>query len=853
MPRGETATSPLADYAALNFSHHLVLGTSATESTLLLLNKFLRSNILTWIDRIASTGQLAPLQHTAHRLKTYLTRRAKYQSPLSVETRMVSSWALDIYHVAAAFQANLLTSPKSIYSIIPHLCPPKSAIWELFAKPSKRLHIKGPVEEYWSDRLACFLFPEDASSVACGSRLLAVGLSNGDIKLYSSSEQNRSESFGTPFGTLTHGKNVRQLAFSPSAHLLASASARMLTLWDVRTGLNAKYVCLWSSRLDFTPSTLEFHLTNGPVVLTNPQHSSIVTFDSTTGQRNEPTLLHSMSDSDSIASSGSDSQQVVNWTPAELIRLDPDKKLAALSYRNAAVTIWDLAIGEPIGTYEKEGCEDVYASVQAIDMIFNPVAELELLAIAYKDGDIVSCNPWTLETVKVLELQVYLESLAATSDGRILAGAAEDGGIHLFLFETLQAVYQVSRPDTQLRIRDIAFSANNLQFFDVRGQSCNVWEPQVLIPRDSSDDTSSEPHSEEVVVSETPSSQAHVFEWGESITVIDHTADGKFLFVGRQDGCIDICDASSAEVIDRLRLHHSFAEIMHVEWNEKRSCLLSLDSTSRCMVHRIDGVGNKPAQARVQKLFDQRELSNTVYQALLRPDACSIALSTASGTKLITYSEEHHKATNEVYLQGRTWWAQHPTDPSRLVAIRNGTIQLFGWESLECLNLPGTVSLPPTAANHSNGCLEGGFDIWGRSQPSSHLVINRLCPNPQHKFSNIVVVDTSKLCGEGKASLQVLGVNSAQLNIRMLIGCFRSSLYYLDSGGWVCSISLKNSKGLKSYTRHFFIPATWRTGSNPVIKVISKTALALGRGEQLFVFHGFLEFEEKISLESSNV
>lgn len=41
---------------------------------------------------------------------------------------------------------------------------------------------------------------------------------------------------------------------------------------------------------------------------------------------------------------------------------------------------------------------------------------------------------------------------------------------------------------------------------------------------------------------------------------------------------------------------------------------------------------------------------------------------------------------------------------------------------------------------------------------------------------------------------------------------------------------------------------TWRTGQDVVIKIISNSAVASRRGEQLMILHGFLEFEEKVML-----
>lgn len=64
--------------------------------------------------------------------------------------------------------------------------------------------------------------------------------------------------------------------------------------------------------------------------------------------------------------------------------------------------------------------------------------------------------------------------------------------------------------------------------------------------------------------------------------------------------------------------------------------------------------------------------------------------------------------------------------------------------------------------------------------------------------------------------------------------------------GWICSISLRKIADAHHFTRHFFIPLIWRSGTDAVIKIVSKTAIAFGRGEHLMIFHGFLEFEERI-------
>jgi hypothetical protein len=90
------------------------------------------------------------------------------------------------------------------------------------------------------------------------------------------------------------------------------------------------------------------------------------------------------------------------------------------------------------------------------------------------------------------------------------------------------------------------------------------------------------------------------------------------------------------------------------------------------------------------------------------------------------------------------------------------------------------------------------------------------------------------------------------LHVRKIIGILKSTLYFMDKTGWVCSLGLKNLLHATHYTRHFFIPLTWHVGDTLVISVLSKTAVAFARGEDLIVFHGFLEFEEKVLLEEDS-
>ncbi|KAI0131937.1 hypothetical protein BJ170DRAFT_611830 [Xylariales sp. AK1849] len=818
--------SPLADYAAASFAHHLMHCSASADTPLLVLDKFIRSNGLTWIEKTSRTGDLFVLRQTAQRLKAYLGRRSKYHPPIGSEFQNVEAWIIDLSHIVAAFGPNLLTFPASVYFMIPHICPKKSLTHRLFAKPTRRLSISGCLDEDWHDRLTCYLFPVEASSIACSDRLIAVGLDDGDIRLYNSNTLDLVV-------TLDHGKKVRNLAFNQTYSLLASCSARKLTVWDVRRASSNKWSPIWSQNLDFTSSEIAFSSDGSLLRLANPQGSALSTFAVRNGVREAETRLHASADSES---SDGDGHKLTRWTPSERIRLDPSHRLAAISYRNATVAVWDVEAVEEIGNFEKEGFEDVYNSPQTLDILFNPMAELELLVITYKDGDLATCNPWTLEQVCEYHSPVILAVLGATSDGRILAGGDEDGSIHLFLFETLQPIYHIERPEEQLRIHNLAFSSDNLRFFDIRGQCCNVWEPFVLVPKDGSDDSSSEPQSEEIISREPTGSAAQIFQWGNAITVMTQTASGTVLFTGRQNGTIDLYELSSGTVIDKLRVHGSFSEICFLDWNEERGLLLSVDTTNRCVLTVISftGWGGKP---QMEVILDLRE-SRPIRQALLSPDGLALLMAGDCETKLLTTSGSLIRAET-TYMHG--FWVNHTYDDAYVILLGNTHMHMFDWSSLQRRSPPNGILITSsayTSCDHDT--------LWASRNGSNYLVRGFSSQLTSHL--SFAALDISKATPDSKG-IALSVCHGVGADAKVMVGILKSTLFFLDPTGWVCSVNLKGLEDATCYTRHFFIPLTWQTGTNLVVKVVSKNTVAFARGEHIVVFQGFLDFEEKVPFD----
>lgn len=182
----------------------------------------------------------------------------------------------------------------------------------------------------------------------------------------------------------------------------------------------------------------------------------------------------------------------------------------------------------------------------------------------------------------------------------------------------------------------------------------------------------------------------------------------------------------------------------------------------------------------------------------------------------------------------------HPSNNAFLIALQPGHIHLLDWSSLKRISplegIPIVTTEPFPETNDSP---------W-TGRLNSHYVAR--ASTSSDKTSLVSAIRVADLTSE-TTELPPQTKRLQSLTIDAVLGVLRSSLYFLDTAGWVCSISLKNLAGTTHFTRHFFIPPTWRTGINVVIRILSKTVVDFVRDDQLNVFHGFVEFEEVVAVE----
>ncbi|KAH0536563.1 hypothetical protein FGG08_006571 [Glutinoglossum americanum] len=817
--KGNTARRPIkrslfAEYATQYFSEHIARSSSSIDTQLVLLDRFFKTNVLTWIELIARGENLYFLYQTAKNLKVYLKRRAKYRSPLGKEVQAVEAWSDDLVHIIAAFGKCLLSSPASIHFLIPPVCPPGSVLHKSFKDYPRSVKVVGVSEQDWDDRLSCITFPEDqALSVACRDSRFAVGLSSGNIVLYDDATCQET-------GTLNHGQPVRFLEFANINTFLASSGRKIVKLWNAVTR-----TLIWTIDIRVVPLSLSFN-ENDSILMMATTSNHIARWNMSDGAALDICLFW---DPD-------DEQQDYKRPPWQA-QFSTELNILAIGYRQRPIALWDLEDMSFLGQVSKLTTSSPLEPRIAA-LVFNPNPEINLLAISYQDGELVIYDPWSQQ--QQASVNAGAQILAASPDGKTLAAENGCGTIQLYDFETLRLMYSITAED--YHIRALAFSSNSLRFFDIGGSHCNIWEPSVLVRRVELEDNYSEPCSDDA-----PNAAQLVSAklWDDSLTITaiaDHHYDD-FVFCGRENGSVVVFDTKTGKAMQELYCQVKNIAVSLLEWNHQESVLASTDVSSRFTARKITREISGSWKTS-EPLIDDR-VDQAIRQILLSPNGKQLLVSTALSENLYSLDEkpiQHLARIDSASRQMPKKWINNPSDRTNLLQFDGPVVRIFSWNSLEEISAANGISLDIDDVELPL------TELLSSSQGQS-ICARFSAPRCRRGSSQLRVWTASELhSGTGVVAFRA-DYGQLAAGIKAIVGVYKTSLLFLDHNGWICSVSIEGVGMEKSYTRHFFIPYGWHSSGDLIFRCSSKGAVVLARRDEIAVFHRGLDFEEKVALE----
>ncbi len=522
--------SEFLTYSVATFSSHLAKADPSSDRVLGLADKFLKLNVLTWIRNIADTRNLGLMIRAAEDLKAYANSCAVERSPLRRDIQSVRAWSVDLQRIAAKFADALIVSPTAIYSRIAPFCPAGSAIYAATSTPPRqRLSVAGLPAFQWDDRLSCLDFGGGETTALCyGNEFLAVGLRGGRIVLYHPSSAQE-------YWSLSHGETVMHLRFQEQSDLLSSVGLKMIHVWNVRTG----------QQLHRLPS---------------PRRCVALTFyDNLLVAASNQNVLHSWDLDDGATEqtkrpwrdSGDVDSPFLNRSPS-VVSIAVAHRMMAVAYSCKPITIWDLEQDAYYGSCGKKLPSGETSTHPIVALLFNPNAAIELLAASYLDGELVIIDPFSDRELE--KQRVSCHTLAASPDGRLLAGGGAGGIIQIFEFDTLRLLYKVRSSD--LFIKTLAFSPDGVSLADLRGPQCNIWMPPVLLAGASLDDALGVDTAS--TAGESPAAGTKL-----RITALALVPNRGGIICGKADGSVSVYDGKSGDQIHTLYFHKDAVRTLH--------------------------------------------------------------------------------------------------------------------------------------------------------------------------------------------------------------------------------------------------------------------------------------------------
>ena len=792
--RGEQ--SPFLDYALTQFSEHIRSASSETDELFFAIDRFFRTNVLSWIEMIARKGDLHCIIQTSKNVKAYLDRRAKYMSPLSSQVKMIDGWSIDLSRIVARFGAALLHHPSSIHFLIPPLCPFGSAIHRQFGKKPDGLNVVGSTQAAWDDCIASVTYGEDkiASAVSCGESCIGVGTESGNIHVYNDDSFQKKN-------VLELGLPVDLIHFTTGG-LLVACTIKSVILQDIRGRV------IWKNRLRFRCILLT---SSDVAIIAVSQSGHLFKWNISDGSVMDDRLFPYRSYDPDV-----EPHEHAIKAPS-LASISPDMEILALAYRGGTVCLWELQSGEDLCDSEPTGWAQDEESKLASVLLFNPNPDINLLLVIYTNHDLSLYDSWSgsrMETRKAVGVGVL--SASCSPDGRTLATVDMHGNIQIWDFESLTLLYHVSSPSASFRL--LSFTSDGSSLVDIAASGMRIWSPASLIRKPTEDDNSVSDDAYPLGAIEGQ----YEIQKTSKISVLSAHPSLPFVFAGKFDGEVVTFSTKAGQQMPDLYTHPHAARIATIT-------IHSTNLIASCDVHGVVQVWTllwePPCSIRRGKLVLEVHLSARIQQLCFSAEGQHLLIATNQSDQVYSIDNGLRVGLLDFESSKRTNWRWipiHNRESGEFLLLNDHTLQRFTLE-LSPLQVGGPVHIE----------LQLERDIQEETIVSA-IIYERILildvrgnsgynPGSTMFLFNFNITEVDQDTQKEQEHIKPLN-DPLPAICRQFIGISErtKSILFLHKNSWLCSINTKQLAE-KKYSQHFFVPNEYSSAINhplhPIIPV----------------------------------
>ncbi|KAI1128895.1 hypothetical protein F5Y10DRAFT_164427 [Nemania abortiva] len=798
----------LVEYAARFFAEHLYRSNSEDAAPMYELCTFLKSNVLYWFELIAQTGNLQPINRTAINLAGYLRRRTKYVPPVDKDIQLVDAWATDLVRVSARFRSKLLSCPSSIHCLIPPFCPTGSIISTLFTTPTRSLLVKGARESDWDDCLIRIDFQKGQSTtVAHGITCFAIGMSTGQVSLYDCATVQR-------VSMMRHPERVKLLEFNRNERFLASAGQKHIVVWEPRSSSQ-----IWSSKLVSPPIAMCFP---SELLIHANRANQIITSNVDTGE--VLTLSWDGSENNS---------EIPDQLPNKAV-FAPELGLLAVGYRSHPILIFDSGSGALLGI-----CSAVKSN--GIDaMAFNPNPDISALVVSNTDGDLLVFDSQTTE-LRYQKSHVCAQALACSPDGKSLVTGDSRGTIEVYDFDGpdgtfLSLIYRINSHDES--VRSVVFSDDGLRLVDCRESQARVWEPAILVQKDTDIGSQSDISSQVTLAPRTFGTLEGPAN--PEITSIVCHSDGERVICGKTSGEVALYSAADGRELNVLYGHSRGTSVVAIAIVEHRHIVVSADESGRILMADMNSLSSHGLHT---KLIMDTRFNSAVFGILTNPDNDRLLVMGKEKDELWELPSGKVISIRTPDEKGLRSMIVHPQAPNAFIMFTTTVARVFDWSNFK--ELTSEIGLPL----HRDDLSSSKDTLVNATYHGSTPIVEAVKAVGETSGTHLFCWDI--VSSDLMADTRILGSRIGLLTpvLRDAIAVIGSTLIFLDRDLWVCSLDLNTFNSAPYGKRHFFILSEWlNVNGDMLYAMTSKKDFVFVNKHGLVIVKAGLDFSEVVTL-----
>ena len=817
-------------YALSSWSHHLKASPAASDAVFDgIVQFFSNQSVLDWINALASSKQIKSMVHTSKAVTHFVQKRRRIDAakmPLLHRLKdldWLETWATDLIRIVGKFGSILMEEPASIYRLIPPFCPQDSAIYRVAGIDSSSLglSVTGLSNMSWDDRLAKLLVGQDAQAlkIRCATKLFAVATSKLTIILWDAQSLEVAR-------TLKHNEHITAMSFSEKEDLFASYGFLTTVLWNTATGQRLFTI---DNPVGARALVMRFYQVDAALII-GCNDRRIRRLSLTKLEEGWQTLnFHDSRDELVVHGSYQNSPCCMEFSI--------DTSMVAIGYRGAPLSVWQLEPARMVSQCLKNGYNQKTSKAwMNVDRVQWHPTTGEVLGI-YGDGSVFKWHPFRNEHQQI---HTVASEFHCSPEGTMLVTSDSQGNVKLYDYSSFSLVYQLSCDNP---ITALCIGPDCQRIYDLRGSTCNIWEPNAMVRLSDSELSGSDTNSEYdgSVITKGPSEA-----WAEQvemITALTLEPGSSMLAIGDEAGQVNRVDPDTKHCVE-LWTSGSFMTIENLTYSNSGRYLASSDLGGKVIVHKmgsdadIPSRGKKPAQ---HKVLDKGygEFTGSIDQLLFDSGESRLLISGRNGTRMWsidTASDTSLHLPPDIRVACK--YITNPLDETQLLAFDFGGVSIYKWDDLSLIRRLQFEDISITLTeSHNNQAQDADVTqkqaqgellkiILSRDRKYIVLAFSRpmeWAPHATHsglrpKYIRVIRTssfeprDSKTNSFENEVALTQVSIPeyvAARMEMPLAV-LDRDRLVFIDNKYWICTWQMNsNLQPEAALRKHFFLPRDW--------------------------------------------